>query len=436
MNSWLGPDGVRKSADPESHLPSSKQVSGPGGVSGTELPSSAGRAVSICHILSGDRWAGAEAQTATALRFLARRPDVSVAAIVFNEGRLARELRTCGVPVEVVAEDRHGFLSIVRAGSRLLRSPRPMILHSHGYKANVVSFAIAGRCGIDYLVRSQHGLPEPYAGVKRWKNRVLHAVDAAISRYRTDCVISVSRELRGHLVRSIPPEKVTIVSNGLDLARVSCGLSPVEARLRLGLPADAVVIGSAGRLEPVKRIDRLIEAAALILPEVPAAHVVIAGDGTEEERLRGLAQLSPARERIHFLGYRDDIHDVLRAMDIFVLCSEHEGLPMVLLEALWLGLPVVGSAVGGIAEVIEDGVSGVLLADATPQELARACVRLAHDPELRHGLSEQGRRRVRETFSAEDSAARLAELYLVLVGQGEGTRKVGAHRIDNAYGRG
>ncbi|MBZ5647061.1 MAG: glycosyltransferase family 4 protein [Acidobacteriia bacterium] len=378
---------------------------------GAVAPPGSDERVSVCHIASGDRWAGAEVQIATALRFLSQRQDVSISAVLFHDGRLARELRDCGVPVQVIDEATHGFFSIVSDGSVLVRKTNPVILHSHGYKANTVSFAIAMRCGIPHLVRSQHGLAEPFTGIKRWKNRVLQAVDGMIGRYRTDRVISVSDEMRVHLARTVSAKKVVIIRNGLDCTRVQSSLSPGEAKLRLGLPADAVVIGSAGRLEPVKRLERLVRAATLIVRDLPSAHVVIAGDGNEENRLRELAQASDVRDRIHFLGHRDDIFDVLRAIDVFVICSDHEGLPMVLLEAMWLGLPVVASAVGGMADVIENGVSGVLLPVAGPEEISRMCVRIAHDPALRMSMTEKARRRVREDYSAEQNAAGLAELY-------------------------
>ena len=112
-----------------------------------------------------------------------------------------------------------------------------------------------------------------------------------------------------------------------------------------------------------------------------------------------------------FLGHRDDIYDVLRALEVFVLCSDHEGLPMVLLEALHLGVPAVGRRVGGLPEVIQDGVNGILLSSDEPAELAEACLRLLEDEGLRHRLAVAAPRVVAEKFSAESNAAQVAALY-------------------------
>ena len=371
--------------------------------------------VSVCHVTSGDRWAGAEVQVATALRQLSQRQDLAVSALVFNDGRLVSELREANVPVQVIDESQNGFFSIVDSASKLLAAGPPDILHSHGYKANTVCYAVARRCGIRHLVRSQHGLTEPFSGLRRWKNRVLMTVDGLIGRHATDRIISVSQEMRSHLVQSFPPEKVVVIENGLDCERVGSGLTSSEAKLRLGLAADAPVVGYAGRLEPVKQLDRLIDAAGNIVRATPAAVILIVGDGKEEQRLRGLAERSPVREHIKFLGHRDDIYDVLRAMDVFVLCSQHEGLPMVLLEAMWMGVTTVAGAMGGPANVIQDGISGVLVDAAHPEHIADACTRVIRDPEQRRRMAEKAHERVRAQYSAETNAAQLAELYLSLV---------------------
>ena len=166
-----------------------------------------------------------------------------------------------------------------------------------------------------------------------------------------------------------------------------------------------------GAADPIKRLDIFLNATKQIGNALPNTRFVIAGDGTEASRLRDLAANLGLSERVLFLGYRDDIYDVIRAMDIFVFCSDHEGLPMALLEALYLGVPVVARPVGGIAEVIQDGVNGIWVESSGPSYLAEACLQLLHDDARRSFLARAGAQQVAERFTANSAADRLVALY-------------------------
>src|SRR5262249_16239862 len=123
------------------------------------------------------------------------------------------------------------------------------------------------------------------------------------------------------------------------------------------------------------------------------------------------ARTLSVQDRVLFLGHRSDIYDVLRAMDIFVLCSDHEGLPMALLEALYLGVPVVARPLGGIRDVIQDGVNGVLLDSANPSALAKECLRILTDEDRRKRIVQAGNLLIAEKFAVEKTAREVAQLY-------------------------
>jgi len=142
---------------------------------------------------------------------------------------------------------------------------------------------------------------------------------------------------------------------------------------------------------------------------------LIAGEGREANNLKLLAESLGIGEHVLFLGHRDDIYDVLRAFDILVMCSDHEGLPMVLLEALALGLVVVAREVGGIPEVIQDGENGILVKSDHPSALAAACLEVLADAERRCRLVDSGPQSVAKGFSAERMAAQVAQLYRSLM---------------------
>lgn len=366
----------------------------------------------MCHIVSGDRWAGAEAQLATLLSALGRLPELSVSVILFNEGRLAEAARASGGEVLVLPESRLSFLGILRAAKQFLDGRGIGILHSHGYKSNILAALLARRCKIPFTVRTQHGRPEPFRGWRQWKYNLWQTLDRWVARHRTSRIISVSAELQPYLERLAAPGRVALIPNGIDCSTVVSSLTPAQAKQRLCIPPDAPVIGAAGRLEPVKRFDLFIDAARLIAAEYPETRFLLVGNGREEAALRQRAIASGIEGRFLFLGHRDDIYDVLRAFDLFVLCSDHEGMPMVLLEALWLGIPVVARPVGGVPEVLRDNFNGAYVPSPDPAALARSCLWLLHHPARLQQFSQAARDSIRSGFDSAQNAASVAQLYM------------------------
>ncbi len=385
----------------------------------TERPVTA-RRIAVCHVASGDRWAGAESQLAGLLTALQRVDDLSVSAIFLNEGRLAAEARQAGVEVCVFPEAEWSFLKICSEASRFVRSKRIQVLHSHRYKENLIAALVARRCHVPVHVSSSHGAPEPFAGSKHYKQRGIQLLDGLMARYSTDLVVSVSEDLRRQLIRHIPFAKVVTVYNGIDERQVFSALTVAEAKRRLGIPPDYGVVGTVGRLDPVKRLDIFLAAAQEIVSSEANTKFVIAGEGDEEQTLRRLTHDLQLDDQVLFLGHRDDVFDVLRAMDVLVFCSDHEGLPMALLEALYLGVPVVARPVGGIAEVIQNGVSGVFVDSSDPRALAKECVNVLRDADGRKRMAEAGIRLVSAKFTAGNSAAEVARLYRLLVDASSG----------------
>jgi L-malate glycosyltransferase len=367
--------------------------------------------ISVCHVVSGDLWAGAEAQLAALLKVLSRNSQFRLSAILLNQGRLADEFRKCGIEVKIIPETENGFVGIVRESTLFLRARQVDVLHSHRYKENLLAALLAWCCHIPVLVRTQHGAPEPFQGLKALKHTAVQGLDRLLARYATDAVISVSGELEHRLARHVSAEKLSVIRSAIDRSAVSSPLTVPEAKTRLGIPAESPVIGYAGRLVPIKRIDLFLQAAAEIRNQFPEARFVIAGDGREKQALQEHARASRLEDRVLFLGHRDDIYDVLRAFDLFVLTSDHEGLPNVLTQAQHLQVPVVARRVGGIPEVVKHGVTGLLVDSPDPRALAAACITLLRDRALRARMGRAGPLHVAEQFSVEQAAALQAKLY-------------------------
>ena len=373
--------------------------------------------LSVCHVASGDRWAGAEVQIASLLKLLAREERLQLSAVLLNPGRLAEAIESHGIPVRVIPEREHNFLGIVRAASSFLKDRRVQILHSHRYKENLLATLLARRCRVPYMVRTQHGLPEPLQGYRALKQGFVQTLDRFVARHATDRIISVSAEMTRHLTRHLNPQKIVTIPNGIDLEGVRSRLTAEEAKARLGIAPGCQVIGTAGRLEPVKRLDMFIGAAAEVAARRPDTRFVIVGEGREDARLKALAQELGIESQVLFLGHRDDTYDVLRAFDILVLSSDHEGLPMVLLEALCLGVVVVARAVGGIPEVIQSGVNGILVDSGDPRSLADACVQVLADRARSQRLVEAGIKSVTGGYAAVMAADQVTRLYFSLLEQ-------------------
>jgi glycosyltransferase involved in cell wall biosynthesis len=368
-----------------------------------------GSGLAVCHVVSAEQWAGAEAQIAMLLRQLAADTALSLSAIVLGEGRLGEELAESGIETALIPGSRGRFLSSFRDASRLLRGKKIDILHSHKSKENLLALLLARRFRVPFLVRTQHGMPE----ARTLKDRIVYSMESMTARYASR-VICVSGDLKQRLASKVSCEKITVIRNAIDLARVQSRLTVAEAKRRLGISPEHPVAGIVGRLEAVKRVDLFLEVARYLSSELPSACFVIAGTGREETALRGSLRGTDLERQTLFLGDRDDIYDVLRAMNLLLITSDHEGLPTVLLEAMAMGVPVVTRNVGGIGEVISDNVSGRLVNSADASTIARASLPLLSATTLRSRLIGNGIKTV-QNYSAAENAASYMHLYQSLV---------------------
>ena len=365
----------------------------------------------VCHVMSADLWAGAEVQLATTAAYLAAQPDVRLSAVLFNEGRLAAELRDLGVPVTVIDEARTSAAGIVRSLTRCLTSLGVDVVNTHRDKDTVLGALAALLAGVPHVVRTVHGLREPLGGWAAVKARAYDALERMALR-SVDVVIAVSDHTADALRRSgVRPARVTAIHNGIAPPAIRPPGLPARIRRELGIGPDALVIGTAGRLVPVKGHDGLLRAMAVILRVRPDARLVVAGGGPLRATLDRTARRLGIDRACVFTGHRPDVRDVIAAMDVFVLPSLSEGIPMALLEAMAIGTPVVATRVGGIPEVVEDGVTGVLVAPGDDAARAEACLELARHRDRARRLALAAGRRVSEDFSRERCGRALLDTY-------------------------
>jgi glycosyltransferase involved in cell wall biosynthesis len=185
----------------------------------------------------------------------------------------------------------------------------------------------------------------------------------------------------------------------------------VDVRRELGLDPTAPVIATVGQLRAQKAIDVLIRATEKLAPRFPSLAVLVVGYGFEEPALRSLVSELGLQDVVRFLGRRDDVPDVLAAVDVAVCCSDFEGSPLSVMEYMAAGKPVVGTRVGGIPDLIDDGVHGLIIPPRDVAALADAIARLIEDPERAKAMGIRGQERQRAEFSVESLVRRIEELY-------------------------
>jgi glycosyltransferase involved in cell wall biosynthesis len=334
--------------------------------------------------------------------------DGHAASVVCLErpGLLADAATELGARVVSVGKRPGVRPGVVLRIRRVLRELSPDVVHTHQLGALAYAGPAARRLGIP-VIHTEHG--KHYAGRLRW--RLLGRLAARSARRVFAVSADIRRELRD--CRIAPPGKLGHVPNGVNVERFDIGDNVARLRREFGLPADVPVIGTVGRLSPVKRHDVLLRGFARL--KHPTARLLVVGDGPVREELVSLAAGLGISDRVVFAGYRDRPERALAAMDLFALTSDSEGMPLAILEAWAAGKPVIATRVGGVPELVADGRTGLLFPAGDDGSLAERMNWLLTDPALGDALGVAGRALVRERFDTRVMAATYLRHYRALI---------------------
>jgi sugar transferase (PEP-CTERM/EpsH1 system associated) len=297
--------------------------------------------------------------------------------------------------------------ALVRSLYRLFRRERPDIVHTHAWGTLVEGLVAARVAGVPAVVHGEHGTLQLRAHQRFVQRHAWASVDR---------LLSVSSRLAERIARetAFPRERIRVIRNGVDLRRFG-RVTREAARAALGLPADARMALAVGRLVAVKDHLTLLDAVNQLHRQGLDVTVVLAGEGPLQPLLAERASSLGIANRVHFLGHRSDVDVVLAAADMFVQSSTSEGLSNTILEAMASALPVVATRVGGADEMVQDGLTGLLVPPSSAGDLAAAMATLLADPTRARALGESGRGRVESEFSLEAMIRRYEELYVELV---------------------
>jgi glycosyltransferase involved in cell wall biosynthesis len=294
--------------------------------------------------------------------------------------------------------------------ARILKDENVNILHCHRHQATVYGTFAAMIAGTPIVLGHVHGLNR-----SRPLRRKL--INAFILR-RITRLMAVGESVKQDILnqnRFLSREKVISLGNSIDVDQFSdSAITKEQAKKMLGLPADSFVYGTAGRMVPTKGYSYLIQAFIKVKQKISNAHLVFAGDGRLRSELEEVAEKEGLAPFIHFLGRRSDMPDVLRAMDVFVLSSIAEGIPRAMLEAMAAGIPCIGTDVGGIGEILDNGRLGSFVKPYNTVELAEAMVNVTRKTVNRVEVLGAARRKIIQSYSHDVLRKRLEKIYETL----------------------
>jgi glycosyltransferase involved in cell wall biosynthesis len=325
------------------------------------------------------------------------------------------ELEAAGVELILIERQRKTDLAAMRPLWERLRSGKIDVIHAHKHGSNVWATALGRAARVPVVIAHEHTWSFEGQPLRR-------LIDRELIARGSDAFIAVSRRDRQRMVEveRIAPRDVLFLPNGIPGDELD---ATHDLREELGIEPGDPVIGTVAVLRPQKALDVLVRAAALLAGEFPRLRVLVAGDGPERDRLEALVDELGVGEVVELLRTRTDIPELLATVDVAVSCSLFEGSPLAVMEYMAAGKPVVASRVGGLPDLIEDGVHGLLVEPGDPEGLAAALGELLRDPERAAEMGRRGRERQRSEFELDVMVRRLEELYETLLESSNGSRR-------------
>ncbi|MBA3884185.1 MAG: glycosyltransferase [Acidobacteria bacterium] len=295
---------------------------------------------------------------------------------------------------------------------RLFRRERPHVVHTHAWGTLLEGVVAARLAGVPVVVHGEHGTLQ-----LRRHQRVLQRIGWSLA----DQLLSVSSRLAERMAAEMrfPANRIRTLRNGVDLSRFGA-THPREARRALQLPEDGRIVGTVGRLVPVKDQATLIEAVARLRGKGLQVTLVIAGEGPLRGHLQSKAQALGLAADVRLLGHRPDVECVLAALDVFVLPSVSEGLSNTILEAMASGVPVIATRVGGADELVAEGLTGLLVPAGSVEDLASVLSLLLRDDARRRSMGSAARLRAESEFSLPAMLLRYHAMYVDLMARRSG----------------
>lgn len=362
-----------------------------------------GSTVKVLHLIQGLEVGGLEYMVVNLIKGLNRGRFVSSVCCFDTLGALADDLD--GVEVRLLKRKQGVDYSYPLRLAALIRREGAQVLHLHNPTAFFYGALAGAIARVPWIVYTEHA-----RDVR--PNIKIRLADRLLACF-TDRVVAVAGHVKKNLVEYqwFDPAKVSIIYNGIDSGKFTGGRDGGSVRLSLGIGQRAPVVGIVARLDPIKNHACLLRAFAKVREGFPDAVLLVIGDGPLRGELEGQAEAAGLGGSVRFLGTRSDVESLLQCLDVFVLSSVSEGLPLTVLEAMAAARPVVATRVGGIPEAVEDGLEGLLVPPDDEGALAAAIGKMLSDREGAAEMGRAARRKFEKSFSLEMMIKRYEEVY-------------------------
>lgn len=289
------------------------------------------------------------------------------------------------------------------------------IIHTHTALPGMIISRIAGKLTNTSVITHEHGLfpinSKPLIGKYQiWLNKFTAKFD--------DKSIAVSHYTKEKLIeRGMSPNKICVIYNGIEMPDLKNNKNNLKKNCyeKLDLPTNIFLVGLIGRIDKMKGQEVLIKAIPHVIKKNPSAYFLIIGEdfkgGNYIQELKNIVEKLGINKYIEFAGYRDDVIDLMNSFDLFVLPSFGEGLPVVILEAMAAGKPVIATSVGGNSEVVLDGETGTIIPPEDPEALTKAVIYHLENPEISKEMGRKGYDRVKENFTKKQMVEKTFQIY-------------------------
>jgi L-malate glycosyltransferase len=358
----------------------------------------------ICHVISGDLWAGAEVMAFHLLCALNQTPGIDIYVILLNKGKLSEELEKQGIQTFILDEKHRSFVEIAVIAIGILKKWKPHVIHSHRYKENILSYIISitlrKRAA---LISTQHGMPEHVGARTNILERLKSFTNFKLLSNKFHKTVAVSSDIKEMLSQNyrFQNNKLETIHNGV----------PVPESYKYSRTDEVFVVGSAGRFFPVKDFPFMVEVAKEVNKNTDKIRFEIAGEGPMQNDIRGLIRKYRLEKTFKLRGFVNEMENFYKKLDVYMNTSLHEGIPMSVLEAMANGIIPIASSVGGLKEIIKDGVDGYLIDVRSPQEFSEKCIALFKNRPLQREMGLAAREKIVSQFSIKRMASSYLELY-------------------------
>jgi len=368
--------------------------------------------INILHIYQNSKIGGVQQQLLSLLKAYDREVFNPIFCCLGPKEAMSKEIETLGIEVIALNRSRyHKFsLGIVRDLYKLMKQKKIYIVRTHRYRANLYGRLAAWLSGVPVIIISLH---DNYIKDVRLERKIANKILSKV----TDKIIAVSESIRKDIMKydGIDSSKILVIPNGIDIERFDPKGNFANIREEFLIKKSDIVIGFIGRIVSVKGLEYLIDALLFLKEEFKNIKLLITGEGSLLDRLYEKAKENSVNNSVIFTGRRRDIPDILSCIDIFVMPSIAEGLPNSLLEAMAMGKPIVATEVGGIPELIRNGVNGILVLPRDPGALATAIKGLIVNSQSAAKMGQAAKDLVHDNLSIKAIAQKWQSLYLSIL---------------------